>query len=592
MIKQRIQKLVHKTERGQAIILVAFAIIGLVAMVGLVTDTGILLIEYGKLKRGVDAAAVAAAQQFRLPTSGATEIDKVALENAARNFLQLNQSSDITSVIVHSCEDNPADTFTDVDSSGVWEEGEPLIQDWDSDGEYDASERPVLCNPDPTDLKNNRKLVEVIASKNIYFGFLRVIGIESTTVTASSTGEAATIDLVLVIDTSASMAFQTDGIDERSEGDDPKVCNSDDTCQPMKAVKDVALDFIDTLYLDYDRVAIVTMTSQRPDKDRHPRLLLPLTSSKAEVINAINGITVFEPRVCDPSNPDIPGTCIKYAGGVYDPVNDVNIGGIFQNADYCDIWQEHNFEATADPSSCPSSNIGGALKLARSAFIDPDPDYTGRLDAFWVVVNLFGGPANATDANNAPISDTDSTPKYPYGYCPRYTWTYKWLDVGGGFCRDMLPSTRHHDTDPLEPYINPVTEVVDPYSPISHYDADDYARDMADSLATLISGEGVTIFTIGLGAQVQRTNTSAEYYPSPNETTKIAPAEALFQYIAECAGEGVDVITYVSPTNHHCKPDPTTLVINHGQYFYAPSTDALREIFDRIAKNIATKISQ
>ncbi|HQX01166.1 MAG TPA: pilus assembly protein TadG-related protein, partial [Anaerolineales bacterium] len=178
MTKQRLQKLMHKAERGQAVILIAFAIIGLVAMVGLVTDTGILLIEYGKLKRGVDAAAVAAAQQYRLRGN---VLDQAALENAAKNFLQLNQSTDILedSVIVHSCESPAAD-------------------------------RPVLCNPDPVGHPNdNRKLVEVIATKNVYFGFLRVIGINSTTVTANAVGEAATIDLVLVIDTSGSMAYET-----------------------------------------------------------------------------------------------------------------------------------------------------------------------------------------------------------------------------------------------------------------------------------------------------------------------------------------------------------------------------------------------
>ncbi len=108
MIKQRFQKILNQSERGQAIILIAFAIVGLVAMVGLVTDTGILLIEYGKLKRGVDAAAVAAAQQYRL--SG-NVLDQSALENAAINFLQLNQSSDIVedSVIVHSCESPEGD---------------------------------------------------------------------------------------------------------------------------------------------------------------------------------------------------------------------------------------------------------------------------------------------------------------------------------------------------------------------------------------------------------------------------------------------------------------------------------------------------
>ncbi|MBI5964181.1 MAG: S-layer homology domain-containing protein [Chloroflexi bacterium] len=380
-------------------------------------------------------------------------------------------------------------------------------------------------------------------------------------------------DIVLVFDTSASMAFETDGNPFPSEGDDPKACNISNTCQPMKAVKDAALDFIDTLhFVGYDRVAIVTMTSQRPDKDRNPRLVLPLNSDKATIVNAINAITVFEPRVCDPSNPDIEGSCIRYLGGVYDPVNDVNIGGTFVNGDYCDIWQAHIFEATADPSSCPSSNVGGALRLARSAFTDPD--YTGRPDALWMVVALVGGPANATDV------DGNYPPDYPNGYCPRYTWTYKWPGAGGGFCRDMLPSTRHHDTDPLVPYINPVTEVVDPHSPISYYDADDYARDMADSLATLTSGEGVTIFTIGLGAQVQKTGSSAEYYPPPNETVKIPPAEALLQYIAECAGEGVDVINYLSPTEHVCTTIP---VINHGQYFFAPNASSLVDIFQVIA---------
>ncbi len=142
MNKQTQGKFLKNSERGQAIIIVAFAIIGLIAMVGLVTDTGILLIEYGKLKRGVDAAAIAAAQQYRQPTSG-TELDQAALENAAKNFLQLNQATDIVSVVVHSCE-SP------------------------------SGERPALCNPDPEGHPNdNRKLVEVVVSRNLYFGFVR-----------------------------------------------------------------------------------------------------------------------------------------------------------------------------------------------------------------------------------------------------------------------------------------------------------------------------------------------------------------------------------------------------------------------------------
>ena len=545
MTKQRLQKLIHKTERGQAIILIAFAIIGLVAMVGLVTDTGILLIEYGKLKRGVDAAAVAAAQQYRLQGN---VLDQAALENAAKNFLQLNQSSDLVedSVIVHSCESPAAD-------------------------------RPALCNPDPVNNPNdNRKLVEVIATKNVYFGFLRVIGIESTTVTANAVGEAATIDLVLVIDTSASMAFETDTDPSKNDFasdsllEDPSVCNTSSTnpCQPLRAVKDVALDFIDTLYFPYDRVAIVTMTSQTPGGDRYPREILALSSNKATILSHINNINVFEPRECDGTMTE--GSCLFYDGS-----------GNFQNTQ-CQIWEETNKTdpANADPSSCPSSNVGGALDLARVAFTE-DPQHT-RLDAFWVVVSLLGGPANATDILD-PVD-------YPNGYCPQYTWTFAW---DGRFCQDKYPSVRHADTDVMT-YTNPVSGDTYP-DPISIYDPDDYARDRADDLAKSISGDGVTIFTIGLGTPIKSTTNnsglpiSESFYA--DGITRIPPAEALLQYIAECAGEDIDVITYTSASNYVCDPiNPST--INHGQYFYAPNSDALADIFDRIAKNIATKISQ
>ncbi len=545
MIKENYQKILRKTERGQAIILVAFAIIGLVAMVGLVTDTGMLLIEYGKLKRGVDAAAVAAAQQYHKPTSG-NELDKVSLENAARNFLQLNQSSDVTSIIVNSCEDEE-DTFTDENSSGTWDAGEPLIQDWNGNGSFDTN-RPALCNPDPEGHpEHNRKLVEVVASKTVTFGFLRVIGFDTTTVTASSTGEAATIDLVLVIDTSASMAFETDpnGDDFRSDPlEDPSECNDSNTCQPLRAVKDIALDFIETLYFRYDRVAVVALTSQTPEGSRHPTLVLALNSDRDTVRAAISGLRVYEPRACD-GDPDAEGSCLNYFNGTF-------LGTICQR-------YEMN-PTTADPSSCTSSNVGGALRKAGDALsLDPNP----RLDAFWVVVTLLGGPANAT------YSDNNDPPNYPNGFCPQYTFYWE-----GRFCRDKRPSERHADDDPLVPYTNPYTlETTD----ISYYDADDYARDMADGLAGLISGEGVTIYTIGLGAQIESTN---PYEVDPGE---VPIGKALLTYIAECAGED-------SPDD--CETPLTDPQLNHGQYFYAPNSDALADIFDRIAKNIATKISQ
>ena len=102
-MKKFIHQFPYKKERGQAIIMVAFGLIGLIAMVGLVIDTGILFIEYGKLKRGVDAAAIAAAQQFR-SSSGGGALDPVTLIDAAKNYLQLNESGvDTANIVVHSC---------------------------------------------------------------------------------------------------------------------------------------------------------------------------------------------------------------------------------------------------------------------------------------------------------------------------------------------------------------------------------------------------------------------------------------------------------------------------------------------------------
>jgi Putative Flp pilus-assembly TadE/G-like len=511
-MKKSIRPIQHKRERGQAIILIAFGIIGLVAMVGLVIDTGIVFIEYGKLKRSVDAASIAAAQQYRSVTGG-TALDEVGMANAAREFIDLNQS-DIVNVEVHSCED------------------------------ADVPSRPDLCNPDPDGNPiANRKLVKVIASKNVTFGFLRVIGINGTTITAESVGEAAALDLVLVVDTSSSMSYATSGGSSTSDaGDDPSVCNLDNSCQPMREVKATAQNFIDTMYFPYDRVAVVPMTSQSNGGTRYvsDSEITPLNSDKATVTDAINALKVYSPRTCT-GDGTTPGSCRQYSAGV------------FQRT-ICEIYEMHSNEPDADPSSCPSSNVGGVLKKAASLLSNPA---TQRSEAFWVVVALMGGPANATDP----------TLLYPNGFCPKNTY-FPLPDPGAGKsrpqCRDMFPSVRHAETDTAT-YVNPNDPLAVPET-ISVYDADDYARYWADQLATLTSETGVTIYTIGLGAQIESRTTVDDGPPAEN-----AAAEDLLRYIAETAG-GPDV--------------------NHGQYFFAPTSTALADIFELIANNIATRISQ
>lgn len=500
-----LKNFLKNSERGQAIILIALAIIGMIGMVGLMTDGGILLVEYARLKRGIDAASVAAALQYR---EGFQNAD---LEDAAEEFLRLNQSN-VSTVLIETCLTNPTDA--------------------------------ELCTTPA------RKLVRVTATRVVTFGFMRVLGFTSTPLTVSSIGEAASIDLVLVIDTSASMAFETDptGNDNNSDPgiEDPEVCNgsprgSGGFCEPMTSVKAVAEDFIDTMFFPYDRVGIVTMTSQNPEGFRDADTKLELSSSQTTVVNAIRDITVFEPSACDTQY----GPCRDLC--TLDEILASSFGDICYGQDEgyyvgqaCPLYQ--NVTLGRNPSSCGSSNVGGALYEAAERFGD-------REDSFWVVIALVGGPANATNPpsgvyynltdNTAPFGAPDDD--RAFGYCPTQTWSGT-----DPFCRfaDVSEATRHTDTDVL-------------------YDADDYARDAADFLANPETGQGVTIFTIGLGDLLQQAPKGDAF-----------AGEKLLQYIALEAGE------------------TTTAQANHGEYYFSPDTNGLAAIFDAIAENIFTRISK
>ena len=84
----------------------------------------------------------------------------------------------------------------------------------------------------------------------------------------------------------------------------------------------------------------------------------------------------------------------------------------------------------------------------------------------------------------------------------------------------------------------------------SHYDADDYARDMADFVGI---DQGALIFTIGLGKQV-------------GLPLNDPAGERLLQYAAEKAGSGL--------------------------YFFAPNSTQLADIFKKIGDNIAIRLAR
>ncbi|RIK29587.1 MAG: hypothetical protein DCC56_12855 [Anaerolineae bacterium] len=526
-------KKLRTADRGQAILIIALAMVGLVAFVGMMTDGGVMFIEYGKLKRGIDAAAIASAQQFREGFTGAD------LASAAQNFLTLNDSR-ADNINIYRCgkTKNADGTMTalPVDGNGF------LLG---SDGLADGTKPDdTLCpNPETDPL---RKLVRVEAEKWVNFGFLRVIGLPGMTIRADSVGEAASIDLVLIIDTSASMSYETGGDPNFPDStlDDPSVCNfsATDPCEPLNKVKGVATDFIDTMFFPYDRVSVVAFTGQAEDAGaavtRDHVTVIPLSDNKTTVTNAIASLKVYQPADCDfagsPASP-AQGPCLNY-----------DINGVFIGLD-CPLLRygadliQNSGDEVYDPSSCNSSNIGGALYRGATEFTREPV----RSDAFWVIIMLAGGPANATDAD---------APSFLYGYCPPTTWNVTVVDVDGDGdkdsadfaqtnpnCRDWDNSTRHGNGD-------------------ANYDADDYARDQADFVADPVNGQGITVFTIGLGNLI-------------TNAPKGAPdsAESLLTYVAVTAG-GVTA--------------------NHGFYKWAEDPNALDEIFTQIADNIRTRIAK
>lgn len=506
---KRFNKWFRNTERGQAILIIAFAMVGLVAFVGLMTDGGVLLIEYGKLKRGIDAAAVAASQQFRRGFNGED------LAAAARNFLVLNES-DATEILIYRCK-----------------EGEESVVD----GTLHDVE---LCTTP------RRKLVRVEAKRMVNFGFLRILGITQREISATSVGEAGSIDLVLVIDTSASMAYDTytgpnarpdlnttDGptndVGNPVDDEDPAVCNIsvDTPCQPLEDVKNVAQDFLQTMYFPYDRVAVVAFTGQELDgtATRQHVTVLPLSDTENDVRDAIESLKVFRPPDCvkdgaspDPDSPT-EGLC-----------RNLNDSGVFIPFD-CARLRHSDFK---DLSSCNSSNIGGALTRAWSVFTVGDV----RPEAVWVTILLAGGPANATDT---PQAD-QAKPKPPLGWTPEPSFH------PFGFCPSISPPCRDGDASNRNAKGS------------ADYDADDFARDSADAVADPTNGGGITIYTIGLGNLIKNSPVG-----DPDE------AEKLLEYIAEDAGGSS---------------------ASHGLYFYAPNSDDLAAIFEKIANDIFTKIAK
>ena len=587
----------NRNEKGQALIIVAGTFVALLALVGLVTDAALLYVNNAHLRRAVDAGAVAAAGQYR-ESRGLESIYAAAAE-----AVQLQLSTGLHNVEVYWCPVTGAGADIDNYAGGQYQ---PYAAD--------------LCTATP------RKRVRVEAWLDVDLVFLALIGFDQVRLFAQAESEAALINLVLLLDTSESMAY---GVDSDGDGDvdeDPdacppqsaayprmshgqtynsfaeclNACSKWDWCSPFEEVRASAADFVNIMRDGVDSVAVYHFDKtpvQFPSVDNGPSphsawptythpinidtssgSVIPLTSTLPSVADAINNV-----------NPDtLPLQVYVRPQWPMSPPNPQ--------------WLVSNFRWI-------NTNVGGGLREATTELVqNGEPDI-----AVWVIVLLTDGAANATDVASDENDWWTCPSPYTYQYTPTQQCTLhhppapnlRCLGEQEGVCGDCSPWCRDpeaSDADPTQPVTTTVTrhcpsvetcsspDAVPWYTnrhliathPITYfYDADDYARDMADTAAT----QKIALFTIGFGSEV------IDY----DRGGRRDAGERLLRYVADVGDDG-DRSTAPCGSDfyweaQHVWPLPD-LGEDCGNYYYADEPDELKDIFEAIASRVFSRITK
>ncbi len=567
-----IKKIDQRKNKGQVIVIFAVALMALLFFVGLALDAGSLYVTYGNLKRAVDAAAVSAANEFK------RDPNQLTMATAAGETLAL-MNVDYANLNLRIC-------------------------DGDGDHYRDSDLPPLFMARCPnTPIEEAKKLVWVEAEQDVPLYFLSLLGFNNLKVRTNTISEAAPLDVVIVIDTSESMAFETPGYSTNAPYN-PGTCNPDDTCQPMHDAKFAANALIDTLAEGYDQVAIVTFNTEA-------FTLLGLTGDLDFAKTKVNEIEVHDdPPVSflvwidwyvhsgsynpmnsedldgdgeDYDDPTILGYTCPFGtqdddlkdrwwsvdegatdlfgwGGVPCDRDDVfdsmdwNGDGIWtiEDHDIALAWNgvDYNYKFTA-LSTCTGCGLRQGANQLKSA---------GRFGSVWVMVFLSDGAVNLSDTydtNDQISSDLKN------GFCGGSLSTGYWTS----YCRDNTLTPRFcFDTDPATcpPGSFPTTHTPE-------YSVLDYAMDMVDETALTSStnpdeprGNEIAIYSIGLHVDA-------------------GVAEDLLRYVAAVGDDG-------DRTTDPCATaaDQTSC----GQYYYAPKGGNLLAIFEDIASRIYTRISQ
>jgi hypothetical protein len=567
---------------GQALILIVLTFMGLLLFLGLMVDLGQIFLAKGYLRRAADAAALAAAGQIREGRTFA-EIKEAAWEVSTLNGISP------TSLDVQTCKDG------------------------------DPGPDPSLC-PAPNELP--RKLVRVTIGLDYPLTFLSLINIRTVHLVESSVSEAASMDVVLVIDISESMAWDRYNKDDLSinyteDPGNPSYCNGQNPpwgdCHPFYEVKQAAMGFAQKILNkppadEEDRLAIVTFAngwqqgSEGTQVVRLPPSFNGWTNDLSVALNPTYGIPslkVYDPTDPCPANdsgcPSGPSCYASeneiplHACTLVDYENPVGSGLRKYRKSYCprtlDVDLSDGSTVSGDMnyfSLCNTTDIGGGLLMAGRQF-----EVEQRPDALWVVILLTDGAANATLGHNSDIGWTGDDVITPFdiaAHDPNLT-TIK-TNLPFGFCPDPSPSsTRPFCQDDLA-----TTHHL--YSDWAHYDADDFARDEGRFVACPAhdpdsyldscdghTGQGAVLFTIGLGSEVLKLDADP-VDPKPY-------GGELLRWLAALGDDGT------AHNSDLCAADSAAGIYNTncGNYFYAQTGLNLVKVFEQIYSRIYTRLT-
>jgi hypothetical protein len=604
------------------LVIFAVSLVALILFVGLAVDAGSVYVTYGQLKRAVDSAAVAAANDIKKGAPNTATL-KARMTDAAREVLKLhNVDLSTVDVTLYMCDEND-DNIRDASL---------------------ATAVPAFYNRCPnTPVESARKLVWVEATQHAPLYFLSLLGIGSVDLHTNSIAEAATVDVVIVLDTSESMG--TNSADYQSnpalyvDNYDPANCNAANNCQPLRQAKDAAKALIDTLYGGFDQAAIVSFdsvahefTTRNLANTKNVRLSDNFTAVKSVIDNSVR-LHDDPPYARMWPNWKIPPAS-TYAGyKMFNPVNpedrdgdgsdtdtnfwpacntsEDNTGG---NTTRCCVLNDSHWDDTKDPYGwggipCDDPNKKDAYNW------DGDGDWTwndstdqpigdlwtashpgefesplstctgcgikkaseifkaeGRPGAVWVMVFLSDGYANLS------MQYPDTTHNYVNGFCQGsmgYNWWKDW-------CTDtqVKPATRRCiDTDQTQ---CPPNSIYDVYAQPKdmRYSTMDWAYDMVDELALTYTGKaGVTDTRYNLNEP--HGNDVAVYSIFLGGVNR--PGIDLLRYLAAVGDDGdrvTDPCSGVALSAESC-----------GQFYRAPTGGKLMHIFEEIATRIYTRIT-